>query len=205
MHEVSHRSHIQARRNNSCCWCIIMCMCNNKSNQNWTPEWKLCSWLQCTLHDRHLIPNAIGSLKSTAVKDPRLQFLKNTIYNGWPVLDDGLILKADRVVVPESLRTQSIEGNTHWSSRQNQMLAFGQAISLLNWHIWWHLSMVKNGQLCNKYQQAQPKLPTRPWEKLWSDIFQFNGANYLTIIDYYSRFPIIRPWRIPQHPPFPAS
>ena len=112
MHEVSHRSHIQARRNNSCCWCIIMCMCNNKSNQNWTPKWKLCSWLQCTLHDRLLIPNAIGSLKSAAVKDPGLQLLKNTIYNGWPALDDGLILKADRVVVPESLCTQVLKA-TH--------------------------------------------------------------------------------------------
>lgn len=39
----------------------------------------------------------------------------------------------------------------------------------------------------------QPDLPTRPWEKLGSDIFRFNGANYLIIVDYYSRFPIIRP------------
>jgi len=56
--------------------------------------------------------------------DPTMQCLKNTIYNGWPgyrkhcpkelwdywnircdlVLEDGLILKGDRVVVPESLR-----------------------------------------------------------------------------------------------------
>ena len=39
----------------------------------------------------------------------------------------------------------------------------------------------------------QPDLPTRCWEMLGSDIFQFNGANYLIIVDYYSRFPIIRP------------
>ena len=30
----------------------------------------------------------------------------------------------------------------------------------------------------------QPDLPTRPWEKLGSDIFQFNGASYLIIVDY---------------------
>ena len=60
--------------------------------------------------------------------------------------------------------------------------------------------MVKDCKLCNKYQQAQPNLPvmqpdlpTRLWEKLGSDIFQFNGANYLIIVDYYSRFPIVRP------------
>ena len=39
----------------------------------------------------------------------------------------------------------------------------------------------------------QPDLPTRPWEKLGSDIFQFNGSKYLIIVDYYSRFPVIRP------------
>ena len=59
--------------------------------------------------------------------------------------------------------------------------------------------MVKDCEICNRHQQAQPKLPamqpdlpTRPWEKLGSDIFQFNGANYLIIVDYYSRFPVIR-------------
>ena len=39
----------------------------------------------------------------------------------------------------------------------------------------------------------QPDLPTRPWEKLGSDIFHFNDANYLISLDYYSRFPNIRP------------
>ena len=60
--------------------------------------------------------------------------------------------------------------------------------------------MVKDCALCNRHQRAQPKLPamqpdlpTRPWEKLGSDIFQFNGANYLINVDYYSRFPVIRP------------
>ena len=60
--------------------------------------------------------------------------------------------------------------------------------------------MVKDCALSNRHQRAQPKLPvmqpdlpTRPWEKLGSDIFQFNGANYLIIVDYYSRFPVIRP------------
>jgi len=59
--------------------------------------------------------------------------------------------------------------------------------------------MVKDCEICNRHKQAEPKLlamqpdlPTRPWEKLQSDIFQLNGANYLIIVDYYSRFPIIR-------------
>ena len=61
--------------------------------------------------------------------------------------------------------------------------------------------MMKDCELCNRYQHAQPKLPaavqpdlpTRPQEKLGSDIFQLNSANYLIIVHCYSRFPVIRP------------
>lgn len=49
--------------------------------------------------------------------------------------------------------------------------------------------MVKNCDLCNKHQPAQPKLPimqpdlpTRAWEKLGIDIFEFNGNKYLMIV-----------------------
>ena len=59
--------------------------------------------------------------------------------------------------------------------------------------------MVKNCDLCNKYQPAQPKLPimqpdfpTRPWEKLGTNIFEQNGKKYLMVVDYYSRLPVIR-------------
>ena len=59
--------------------------------------------------------------------------------------------------------------------------------------------MVKDCDLCNKSQPAQPKLPimqpdlpTPPWEKLGIDIFELNGKKYLMVVDYYSRFPVIR-------------
>ena len=58
---------------------------------------------------------------------------------------------------------------------------------------------MKNCDLCNKHQPAQPKLsimqpnlPTRPWEKLGNDIFEFNGKKYLMVVNYYSQFLVIR-------------
>ena len=36
------------------------------------------------------------------------------------------------------------------------------------------------------------KVPTRPWEILWSDLFELNGASYLLVMDQYSHFPVIR-------------
>ena len=165
-------------------------------------------------------PIDIGSVKSAAAKDPTMQLLKTTIYSGWPayrkqcpkelwdywnircdlVLEDGLILKGDREVVPESLRPQVLEA-THIGHQGET-----KCLLLARQSVFWPgisgdiRQMVKNCELCNKHQQAQqklpamqPDLPTRPWEKLGSDIFQFDGAKYLVIVDYYSRFPVVRP------------
>ncbi|XP_015762246.1 PREDICTED: uncharacterized protein K02A2.6-like [Acropora digitifera] len=162
----------------------------------------------------------IDLVKSASAKDSTMQLLKNTIYNGWPgyrkhcpkeiweywnircdlVLEDGLILKGDRVVVPESLRTRVLEA-TH-TGHQGET----KCLLLARQSVFWPgisndvRQMVKDCALCNRHQRAQPKLPpmqsdllTRPWEKLGPDIFQVNGANYLIIVDYYSRFPVIKP------------
>ena len=34
-------------------------------------------------------------------------------------------------------------------------------------------------------------MPTRPWAKLGSDIFEFGGHDYLLVVDYYSKYPEI--------------
>ena len=58
---------------------------------------------------------------------------------------------------------------------------------------------IKNCATCLEYQQMQPKekivhhdIPLRPWEVLGADVFHFNNKNYLCIIDYHSKFPIIK-------------
>ena len=48
---------------------------------------------------------------------------------------------------------------------------------------------------CNQFQRAQPKEPLviqeltdRPWAKIGSDLFEFNGAHYLLSVDYNSKW-----------------
>ena len=32
------------------------------------------------------------------------------------------------------------------------------------------------------------ELPSRPWEKVASDLYEFKGASYILVVDYLSRF-----------------
>ena len=54
---------------------------------------------------------------------------------------------------------------------------------------------VSKCSICNQFQRAQPKepmviqeIPNRPWAKIGSDLFEFNGAHYLPSVDYYSKW-----------------
>ena len=54
-------------------------------------------------------------------------------------------------------------------------------------------------QTCQKFmkrQVAEPlkphMIPDRSWEVLGTDLFVYQGSNYLVIVDYYSKFPIVR-------------
>ena len=62
--------------------------------------------------------------------------------------------------------------------------------------------LVLNCQLCLKHSQAKCKpkptpsfgqeIPPVPWTKVASDIFHFQNDSYLLIVDFTSRFPVVR-------------
>ena len=48
---------------------------------------------------------------------------------------------------------------------------------------------------CNTYPQDQPKeslishvIPEQRWEKVGSDLFEYDGSDYLVTVDYFSNF-----------------
>ena len=53
---------------------------------------------------------------------------------------------------------------------------------------------VSNCTICCKYQQQHPEplmpspLPSRPWEKIGTDLFECKKVDYLLVVDYYSRY-----------------
>ena len=62
--------------------------------------------------------------------------------------------------------------------------------------------MIRNCPTCLQFAPAKPKIkkkdmlhheiPDTPWCKLATDIFHFQGANYLIIVDYTSKFLIVK-------------
>ena len=36
------------------------------------------------------------------------------------------------------------------------------------------------------------EIPLRPWKAVGADVFHFNNINYLCVVDYNSKFPIVR-------------
>uniref|UniRef100_A0A3B3I7K6 Gypsy retrotransposon integrase-like protein 1 n=1 Tax=Oryzias latipes TaxID=8090 RepID=A0A3B3I7K6_ORYLA len=151
--------------------------------------------------------------------DPTMNMLKDTIYKGWPqyrkqcplelweywtfrcdlVLEDGLILKGKRIVIPKALRNDILD--ILHTGHQGET----KCILLARESVFWPgisstiREMVKGCHVCSMFQPAQqklpimqPDLPTRPWEILGSDIFEFDSHKYLIIVDYSSRFPVVR-------------
>ena len=46
-------------------------------------------------------------------------------------------------------------------------------------------------QMQPKYKMVQYKLPGKPWKIIKVDLFNLNNRNFLSIVDYFRKFPII--------------
>lgn len=55
--------------------------------------------------------------------------------------------------------------------------------------------LVGTCSICLEWRNANPKepmishpVPERPWQTIGTDLFIWNGADYIVAVDYYSRF-----------------
>ena len=56
-------------------------------------------------------------------------------------------------------------------------------------------AMVEKCLTCQEYRNAQQKeplrphdIPVRPWQMVATDLFVWNNANYVLVLDYYSNY-----------------
>ena len=118
------------------------------------------------------------------------------------MIEDGLILKGTRIVIPTAKREEILKQihEGHLGLNKCQM----QAKETVYWP---GLNdqleqLILNCQLCLKYSRLKKKdtlhtalgheVPLVPWSKVATDIFHYESQPYLLIVDYTSRFPIVR-------------
>lgn len=157
----------------------------------------------------------LNKIREATRLDDTLQHLTNAIVNGWPehknsvhtylipyfdcrdefTVQDGLIFKGERVVIPSSLRKE-IKEAVHSSHigiegclrRARECIFWPGMNSELK-------EYMSKCEVCNKYKNSQQKeslmsheLSDRPWEKVGVDIFELKGQFFLVTVDYYSNF-----------------
>ena len=164
--------------------------------------------LDITVHDiqvfTEISPLSLAKIKCVTGEDPVLQTLKQYIHDGcsenkadcaesvWDYFNfreelaviDGLIVKGFCVIIPSLLQNERLR------------LLYSS-----------HMGIVKTKDdyfskccPCATFQEKQPKetllndpVSTKPWNALAMDNFDFNGGHYLTVVDHFSKFIVVKP------------
>ena len=108
---------------------------------------------------------------------------------------NGLLFKGERLIVPAKLRKEMME-KIH-SSHLGIEGCLRRAREVFYWP---RLNVelkdfILKCDICNLYKPAQPReplmpheIPSRPWQKVGTDLFLFDQRQYLITVDYYSSF-----------------
>ena len=111
---------------------------------------------------------------------------------------NNLLLYGNRIIVPESLREQTLQ-KIHSGHQGIQRCRLRAKTS-----VWWPgiskdiENMVRLCHTCakNTPSRKQPmimtQLPEYPWQKIATDLFQLKNTTYLIVVDYFSRFPEVK-------------
>ena len=158
---------------------------------------------------------SLDEIQKETMRDVTIQALQAVIQDGWPEtktnlshhitpyfhvrdelsVQNGMVFKGDRCVVPESLRPK-ILSKTHTSHigvegclrRARESVYWpGMSAAVKNY--------VSQSEICRAHETSQQKgklrphkIPDRPWSKVAVDLFELNNRHYLVTVDYYSNY-----------------
>ncbi|XP_030851766.1 uncharacterized protein K02A2.6-like [Strongylocentrotus purpuratus] len=161
----------------------------------------------------------VDELKHTTRQDKVLSALMEVIVTGWPdtvkqvqpelrkfwsyrdelTVSDGIILKGNRVVIPKQMQPDILEKlhTSHLGQQKTKLLARGKVFwSNMNKDI---DRVVQSCVRCQEHQPAQTPeplqphdIPTMPWSTVATDMFELKGKQWLIVVDYYSKYPVVR-------------
>ena len=154
-------------------------------------------------------------IKEEYKSDEEMCNLKDMIQHGWPktkhevpntlspywnvrdelTIGDELILKGVNIVIPKNMRAESLK-KIH-AGHLGIVLCKRRARDLIYWpNINSQIEdMISNCSTCQEYQgrnqkesMISPKVPTRPWQLLASDLFAWDDKDYIIVVDYFSHY-----------------
>ena len=117
---------------------------------------------------------------------------------------DGLLLKGNRIIIPDKDRPQILK------QIHEGHLGIQKCLQRAKATVYWPRlydelkDLVTNCAICLKYSASNRKdstkigpplgqeIPTEPWKKLATDLFTYDQANYLLVVDYTTKFPVVR-------------
>ena len=149
-------------------------------------------------------------LREMSTADPALRALQRVVNSGWPDtikdlrpywsyrdeigISDGVIFKRKQVIIPDELRSDILH------QLHEVQLGIEKTRLLMRESVYWPNickdmeMMVECSAVCQESQtqhREQPLLahdvPSTPWTKLTSDMFQIKGHTYLLVTDYHSK------------------
>ena len=152
-------------------------------------------------------------------KDKELQSLKHYISTGWPAkrsqisvslhpywnfrdeltVESGILMKNSKVLIPETLKQkylrqihQGHQGIEACRSRAREFVFWVNINSDLK-------EMVEKCDICQSQQNSTAsvqkyvsEVPPHPWHMLGSDLFYFQRIDFLVVVDYFSKYLIVR-------------
>ena len=160
--------------------------------------------------------NKLSEYKEATAKDSSLIMLKDAVLNGWPhslqltpsaikpyytfrdeiTYVDGLCFKGNKIIIPETLRPEVL------NCIHEAQLGIVKSIRLARDTVFWpnmqaHIEdMITQCSVCQRNRKLPPaepmiphSIPARPWAKVATDLFHFQGREYLLCVDYYSKYP----------------
>jgi hypothetical protein len=109
-------------------------------------------------------------------------------------VEDGLLFKSDRIVVPRSLRAEVLEEVHGAHMGESKSLSFAREYAFWPSMTAQIKDKVSSCPICNAFRDQQQRetlhlhgIPGLPWQVVSTDIFEFAGHSYFLVIDFYSK------------------
>ena len=164
-------------------------------------------------------PERLQELCEATKRDPSLRILAKTVHEGWPktikdcprsiqsywyfryqiIYEDGIIYKGTRLIIPKSERASTLKvlHMGHYAIDKMSLRARET--------VYWPgirediRSTYHHCHICAKFARTQQRETLQSietlqtdWEQLGLDIFSLRNTHYLLVIDYFSRFPVVK-------------